>query len=86
MCGLAGIVNRRGDPVSRDVLKRMTDAVRHRGPDGEGYHLDAECGLGHRRLSIIDLSEAAAQPMPNESGDVHLIFNGEVYNFKELRS
>ena len=86
MCGLAGILNRSGEPVSREQLKRMTDAVVHRGPDGEGYHVDTECGLGHRRLSIIDLSEAAAQPMPNEAGNVHLIFNGEVYNFKELRS
>jgi asparagine synthase (glutamine-hydrolysing) len=86
VCGLAGIVNRTGEPVAPEVLKRMTDAISHRGPDGEGQHIDGGCGLGHRRLSIIDLSEAAAQPMPNETGDVHLIYNGEIYNFKELRS
>ena len=86
MCGLTGIVNRSGEPAEPEVLKRMTDAVAHRGPDGEGYHLDGPVGLGHRRLAIIDLSDAAIQPLPNENGDLHLIFNGEIYNFAELRA
>ncbi|MEK6274729.1 MAG: asparagine synthase (glutamine-hydrolyzing) [Actinomycetota bacterium] len=86
MCGLTGIVNRTGEPAERHVLQKMTDVVAHRGPDGEGYHLDGPAGLGHRRLAIIDLSDAAIQPLPNETGDLHLIFNGEIYNFAELRA
>ena len=86
MCGLTGVVNRTGEPVEADVLKAMTDAVAHRGPDGEGYLVDGSAGLGHRRLAIIDLSDAAVQPLPNEAGDVHLVFNGEIYNFSALRA
>ncbi|HMI99783.1 MAG TPA: asparagine synthase (glutamine-hydrolyzing) [Gaiellaceae bacterium] len=86
MCGLAGIVNRSGEPVSSELLRKMTDVVAHRGPDGEGHYIDGAAGLGHRRLAIIDLSDAAIQPLPNENGDLHLIFNGEIYNFAELRA
>ncbi len=86
MCGIAGIVNSGGAPVGREVLRRMTDAIAHRGPDGEGWHVDGAVGLGNRRLAIIDLSEAAAQPMLNDRGDVAITYNGEVYNFRELRS
>lgn len=63
----------------------MTAALVHRGPDGEGVHLDGPLAMGHRRLSIIDLSEAAAEPMRNEDGSLWLVFNGEIYNFRELR-
>jgi asparagine synthase (glutamine-hydrolysing) len=63
----------------------MTATLAHRGPDGEGVHLDGPVGLGHRRLSIIDLSEAASEPMTNEDGSLWLVFNGEIYNFRELR-
>ena len=63
----------------------MTGTLAHRGPDGEGLHLDGPVGLGHRRLSIIDLSEAASEPMTNEDGSLWLVFNGEIYNFRELR-
>ena len=63
----------------------MAGALAHRGPDGEGVHLDPPVALGHRRLSIIDLSEAASEPMTNEDGTLWLVFNGEIYNFRELR-
>jgi asparagine synthase (glutamine-hydrolysing) len=86
MCGIAGVFDLAGAPVDPGVLKRMTDAIAHRGPDGEGYYVDGGLGFGHRRLSIIDLSENAAQPLTNETGDVVLIYNGEIYNFKALRT
>ena len=63
----------------------MSGAIAHRGPDGEGSHVDGPLGLGHRRLSIIDLSDAASEPMTNEDGSLWLVFNGEIYNFRELR-
>ncbi|MGH9221024.1 MAG: asparagine synthase (glutamine-hydrolyzing) [Vicinamibacterales bacterium] len=86
MCGIAGVFNLDGEVVDRGVLKRMTDAIAHRGPDGEGHFVRGPIGLGHRRLSIIDLSDAAAQPMPNETGSLQLIYNGEIYNFQPLRA
>lgn len=85
MCGIAGIVNRNRAPVSRIVLKRMTDAIRHRGPDGEGFWLDGNVGLGHRRLAIIDLTNQGRQPMQTQDGRFVITYNGEVFNFKELR-
>jgi asparagine synthase (glutamine-hydrolysing) len=85
MCGIVGIVQRNGETVESNLLKRMTDAVAHRGPDGEGYYVDGGVGLGHRRLAIIDLSRAGQQPMANETGDVIVTFNGEIYNFQKLR-
>jgi len=85
MCGIAGVFNLHGEPVAAGLLKRMTDAIAHRGPDGEGHFTDGAVGLGHRRLSIIDLSAAARQPMGNETGDVVLVYNGEIYNFQALR-
>lgn len=83
MCGIAGFVGR-GD---RSVLQRMTDAIQHRGPDAEGHWLDANAGiyLGHRRLSIVDLS-GGAQPMWTRDGAVGVVFNGEIYNHAELRA
>lgn len=85
MCGIAGVFNLDGEVVDSGLLKRMTDAIAHRGPDGEGHFISGSIGLGHRRLSIIDLSEAASQPMANETGDLQLVYNGEIYNFKSLR-
>ena len=85
MCGIVGILNLDGAPVSPAVLQRMTDALRHRGPDGEGQFVDGALGLGHRRLAIIDLSPAAAQPMETRDGRHALTYNGEVYNFRTLR-
>lgn len=83
MCGIAGILNFDRAPVSPVILRRMTDAIAHRGPDGEGHYIDGPLGLGHRRLAIIDLSPAGQQPMA--SGDYVISYNGEVYNFKELK-
>jgi asparagine synthase (glutamine-hydrolysing) len=85
MCGIAGVCNRNGDPVNPGLLKRMTDRIAHRGPDGEGHYTAGPVGLGHRRLAIIDLSPSGHQPMANETGDVVITFNGEIYNFQKLR-
>jgi len=85
MCGIAGRFNYDAlRPIDRDVLEAMTDAVAHRGPDAAGYHLAPGIGLGHRRLSIIDLS-TGDQPLSNEDGSVWTVFNGEIYNFAEVR-
>src|ERR1700759_2039598 len=85
MCGIAGALNHKEESVSTDVLRKMTDAIRHRGPDGEGHFIDRNLGLGHRRLAIIDLSELGKQPMVTEDGRYALSYNGEVYNFREIR-
>jgi asparagine synthase (glutamine-hydrolysing) len=86
MCGIAGLIYLDGSPVSPVVLRRMTDAVAHRGPDGEGQWIEENVGLGHRRLSIIDLSPAGAQPMLSADGRWVLTYNGELYNYRELRA
>jgi asparagine synthase (glutamine-hydrolysing) len=85
MCGIVGVCNRGGEPVNANLLKRMTDVISHRGPDGEGHLCDGPIGLGHRRLAIIDLSAHGHQPMGNENGEVVIVFNGEIYNFQKLR-
>ena len=86
MCGIAGRVNfLSGAPVNAALIRGMCDLLAHRGPDGEGAYIDGPVGLGHRRLAIIDLSPAAHQPMGNGNGTVWIVFNGEIYNFKELR-
>jgi asparagine synthase (glutamine-hydrolysing) len=85
MCGIAGVCNLNGEAVSAGLLKRMTDVIAHRGPDGEGHYTDGPIGLGHRRLAIIDLSPAGQQPMASVSGDVVITYNGEIYNFQKLR-
>lgn len=84
MCGICGIVDFREMPRVPDVEK-MTGALAHRGPDAEGVSSYASCVLGHRRLSILDLSDTANQPMVTEDGMTALVFNGEIYNFRELR-
>jgi asparagine synthase (glutamine-hydrolysing) len=85
MCGICGIFNfRTSEPITRDALKPATDAMAHRGPDDEGFHIDGELGLGNRRLSIIDLP-GGHQPLSNEDGTVWISFNGEIYNYRELR-
>ncbi|MSR67560.1 asparagine synthase (glutamine-hydrolyzing) [Candidatus Peribacteria bacterium] len=86
MCGIAGIIRFDGSPVDSDDLDRLTDGLAHRGPDGRGTVIAANVGLGHRRLSILDLSVAASQPMITEDQSLAIVFNGEIYNFQELRS
>jgi asparagine synthase (glutamine-hydrolysing) len=85
MCGIVGVVDLEGRAVSPALVKRMTDTIAHRGPDGEGQYVDPPIGLGHRRLAIIDLSDAGSQPMADTESQIFIIYNGEVYNFPELR-
>jgi asparagine synthase (glutamine-hydrolysing) len=85
MCGIVGVLHTNGAPVDRVALRRAATSIAHRGPDDEGEHIDGPAGLAHRRLSIIDLSPAARGPMTNEDETVWLTYNGEIYNFKELR-
>jgi len=85
MCGITGLINLNGEPVSPVLLKRMTDAIAHRGPDGEGQWIDGNVGIGHRRLAIIDLSPAGHQPMISADHRYVLSYNGEIYNYRELR-
>ena len=90
MCGIAGFVAQEAMQDSSTVLRAMADAIAHRGPDDEGFYEAAtksgasRVGLAHRRLSIIDLS-AGHQPIGNEDGSIQIVFNGEIYNFQELR-
>ena len=86
MCGIAGIFHRDGRPAAPVRLKAMMDAVAHRGPDAEGQVVYGAIALGHRRLSIIDLSPLGRQPMVSKDGRYSLVYNGEIYNFQELRA
>ena len=85
MCGIVGQLNFDNSPVSPVVLKKMTDVIAHRGPDGEGHWIEEGVGFGHRRLSIIDLSPAGHQPIISSDNRYVLTYNGEIYNFRELR-
>ncbi len=86
MCGIAGIIERDSQcPANRDAVGTMMDTLAHRGPDAGGIYVDGPVALGHRRLSIIDL-ESGRQPMANEDQSIWLVFNGEIYNYLELRS
>src|SRR5271155_1612791 len=84
MCGIAGFVTRAPDAPPDSLLARMTGIIHHRGPDGCGFYRDAFASLGHRRLSIIDVS-AGHQPMSNEDGALWITYNGEIYNHADLR-
>ena len=89
MCAIAGFVaRRRRSPIDEPGLARMSDTMIHRGPDGAGLRLfhGGRVGLAHRRLAIMDLSPAATEPMPSPSRRYWLSFNGEIYNFRELRA
>ena len=86
MCGFAGVLELGERDVDRGTLEAMTAALVHRGPDGAGVAIDGRIGLGHRRLRVLDLSERADQPMWNEAKNVAIVFNGEIYNFRELRT
>src|SRR5712692_9342099 len=85
MCGVVGIYRPLGEAVPYRLLKAMTDAVAHRGPDGEGHFVDGPVGLGHRRLAILDLTSAGSQPMTSPDGAVVVSYNGEIYNHLDLR-
>ncbi len=86
MCGIAGLIALNGSGIDPVQLDRLTDALAHRGPDGRGTVISGSVGLGHRRLSILDLTNAASQPMISNDESVAIVFNGEIYNFQELRS
>lgn len=86
MCGISGLIHLDGAPASPAVLQRMTDAIAHRGPDGEGQWIEGNVGFGHRRLAIIDLSPAGQQPMVTSDHRYVLTYNGEIYNFRELKA
>src|SRR6202011_6228702 len=82
MCGIAGIVSQSAD---LELIRPMTEALSHRGPDGSGIWSDGLCYVGHRRLAIIDRSVKGKQPLCNENEPLWIVFNGEIYNFQELR-
>ncbi len=84
MCGIAGLLRLDGAPVDPAIVRRMTDILAHRGPDGEGFHVDGPVGLGHRRLAIIDLA-GGRQPMATADGAIWITYNGEIYNYREIR-
>jgi asparagine synthase (glutamine-hydrolysing) len=84
MCGIVGLVRNDRKPLDRDLLARMNDAIRHRGPDDDGFYLNGPVGLGMRRLAIIDL-KSGQQPIHNQDGTTWIVFNGEIYNYLELR-
>ncbi|MBI4437483.1 asparagine synthase (glutamine-hydrolyzing) [Candidatus Uhrbacteria bacterium] len=86
MCGIVGRLNFNTEPVQAQTLKAMSDRLAHRGPDDAGMFVDGNVGLGFRRLAIIDLSVRGHQPMSDEAREVHLVFNGEIYNFRSLRA
>lgn len=85
MCGICGFFSLTGEPVSQEILSRMTSSLIHRGPDDEGRYVDEALGLGFRRLAILDLSLAGHQPMATPDNRFWIVFNGEIYNFLELR-
>ncbi len=85
MCGIAGQFVLNGEEADADLVAAMAERLRHRGPDGEGTYFSGPVGLAHRRLAIIDLSDEGRQPMANEDGSLWIVFNGEVYNYLELR-
>lgn len=85
MCGIVGRINFNCKPVDTDVLKKSIDIIKERGPDDYGVWQENGCGLAHRRLSILDLSSAGHQPMLSSNGRYSCVYNGEIYNFLDLR-
>src|SRR5262245_3326827 len=86
MCGITGIWRLDGQRVDRETLVSMRDQLGHRGPDDSGLYIHSCLGLGHTRLSIIDLSSSGHQPMADESDGLWIVYNGEIYNFQTLRT
>lgn len=85
MCGIVGVLNLHNSSPPLSMLKHLSDTLAHRGPDSSGVHVDGPMGMGHRRLSILDLSDASSQPMFSGDGRYALVYNGEIYNYRELR-
>jgi asparagine synthase (glutamine-hydrolysing) len=85
MCGIVGFLHQREAQIGHLLIQRATDQIRHRGPDAAGFYQDEYVALGHRRLSILDLSDNGAQPMSDSSGNYVIVFNGEIFNYRELR-
>ena len=86
MCGIAGIFNINGNPTSLNTIKAMTTKIAHRGPDGEGFYVEENIALGHRRLAILDTSALGSQPMESKNGEWVVVFNGCIYNYLDLKS
>ena len=84
MCGICGIYNFKDKDKAQSMIERMLTSMKHRGPDDEGIYMDDYMSMGHRRLSIIDV-KGGHQPLFNEDENICLVFNGEIYNFRELR-
>ncbi len=85
MCGIVGFIDKRDKKEKKEIIKKMADRIKHRGPDDEGYFVEEDIALGHRRLSILDLSKSGAQPLFNEDKTLVVIFNGEIYNYESLK-
>ena len=85
MCGIAAILTRPGGLAHEGVLRLMGEAIAHRGPDDDGTHVDGAVGLASRRLAVIDVTPAGHQPMHTRDGRLTIVYNGELYNFRELR-
>ena len=86
MCGITGIINLNQNRIDESVISSMTDAIAHRGPDGEGFYVEENIALGHRRLAILDTSALGSQPMESKNGEWVVVFNGCIYNYLELKS
>ena len=84
MCGIVGILNLNKESVDQNLLKKMVNTMSYRGPDDQGFYIKENIGLGHCRLSIIDLSKKGYQPMSNENTTIWIVYNGEIYNYLEL--
>ena len=85
MCGIVGILNLNKEPIDRDTFSKMINILSHRGPDDKGIFTDGAIGLGHQRLAVLDLSSAGRQPMTNEDETIWIVYNGEIYNFLEIK-
>ena len=85
MCGIAGIIKKKNIKVNKEEIQVMNNTISHRGPDAEGIYIDHTVAFGHRRLSIVDLSESGNQPMISHDQKYVLIFNGEIYNYIEIK-
>jgi asparagine synthase (glutamine-hydrolysing) len=84
MCGIVGFIDKKNQKEKNKIIKEMSNKIIHRGPDSEGIYVDDTIALGHRRLSIIDV-KTGGQPIYNEKGNLLVIYNGEVYNFQEIK-